>query len=506
MRLPCLPYRMPFGRHLAVAVLCFVAGLALNPSRAGAAGNSVTSPDTANIVGQSTSIALDGSIPVVSYYGNTNGDLKILRCGNSTCTSGNTITRPDTTGIVGQYTSLALDSQSRPVVAYFDSTNHALKILRCGNTTCSTGNSINTPDTDTVGVQTSLVLDGQGKPAVSYYAGHLKVLRCGNVTCSSGNTIADPDTDGHVGFHSAIAIAFGGIPVVSYYDQDNGDLKVLRCGDTTCTSGNSIATPDTGGDVGQYTSIVQGIGTGNSVVSYYDATNRNLKVLRCGNATCTSGNTFATPDTAGDVGTNTSLILDSSGNPVVSYRDETNGDLKVLHCGNSSCTANNFIAAVDTGGNVGFETSVALDAGTPVVSYFDQTNGDLKLLRCGDANCKGAANGDTDGDGCPDLREQQTAPGSQMSGGLRDYLNPWDYFNPTHDGLNRVDDVLSVVAQYFHDDTDANPGLPPYAPGYNVDTDRTALGPNVWNLGPPNGIERVDDVLAELVQYFHDCS
>jgi hypothetical protein len=495
------------NRRLFVAVLlCLGAGLLLSAPIGSAAGNSLTSPDTAGTVGQTTSIALDGSIPVVSYYDNTNGNLKVLRCGNSTCTSGNSIVSPDTSGIVGQYTSLALDSLGHPVVAYFDSTNHALKLLHCGNTTCSSGNVINAPDTNTVGTQTSLVLDGQGKPAVSYYAGHLRVLRCGDVNCGSGNTTADPDTVGPVGFHSAIAIAFGGIPVVSYYDQDGGDLKVLRCGNTTCTSGNVINTPDTNGDVGEYTSSVQDPTTGVPVVSYYDATNGNLKVLRCGNNTCSSGNSIASPDSTGNVGTHTSLVLDSGGKPVVSYRDETNGDLKILHCGNTTCTSGNTIISADTAGNVGFETSIALDGTIPVVSYFDQTNGDLRVLRCGDANCKAQANPDTDGDGCPDAREQQTAPGSELSGGLRDYQNPYDYFNPTHDGRNRVDDILKVVQQYFKDDNDGNPGLPPYMANYNPDTDRTPLGPHVWNLGIGNGLQRVDDILAIVKQYFHDCS
>jgi len=113
---------------------------------------------------------------------------------------------------------------------------------------------------------------------------------------------------------------------------------------------------------------------------------------------------------------------------------------------------------------------------------------------------------DSDGDGCPDANEQQTAVGSQASGGRRDANNPWDYFNPTKDHLNRVDDILAVVNQYFKDDADANPGLPPYAAGYNPGTDRTPLGPNAWNLGPPNGQQRVGDILAAVNQYFHDCS
>jgi hypothetical protein len=41
--------------------------------------------------------------------------------------------------------------------------------------------------------------------------------------------------------------------------------------------------------------------------------------------------------------------------------------------------------------------------------------------------------------------------------------------------------------------------------GYTEDTDRTAAGPHVWNLGTPNGMQRVDDILAPVPQYFHDC-
>ncbi len=110
-----------------------------------------------------------------------------------------------------------------------------------------------------------------------------------------------------------------------------------------------------------------------------------------------------------------------------------------------------------------------------------------------------------DADGCPDVREQQTAPGSELSGGRRDYLKSWDYFNPTHDGVNRTDDITAVVVQYGQDDDDANPGLPPYAPGYTPTTDRTYVGPNAWNLGPPNGLQRTDDITNAVKQFGHDC-
>ena len=112
---------------------------------------------------------------------------------------------------------------------------------------------------------------------------------------------------------------------------------------------------------------------------------------------------------------------------------------------------------------------------------------------------------DSDGDGCIDGREVQTLAGSELSGGRRNPKDQWDYFNPTGDRENRVDDVLAVVDAYFKDDNDATPGFPPFTPGYTQITDRTLDGPNLWNTGPPNGLQRVDDILNAIHQYFHDC-
>lgn len=102
---------------------------------------------------------------------------------------------------------------------------------------------------------------------------------------------------------------------------------------------------------------------------------------------------------------------------------------------------------------------------------------------------------DSDGDGCPDNDELSDTP---SAGGLRDPFNRFDYFNPTADGQNRVDDILAVVAQFGIDDPDPN-----YDPG----TDRTSLtGGNDWNLAEGNGQQRVDDILASVKQFGHDCA
>jgi len=387
---------------MVAMALALVVGVVAAPGRSNAAGgNSITSPDTGGDVGCTPSLTLDSSgNPVVGYYDGTNGDLKVMHCNDPNCSGGDeSITSPDTGGDVGKLPSLALDASGNPVVSYWDSINHDLKVLHCGNPNCTSGNSITSPDTSgDVGHESSLALDAGGYPVLSYYDwtnSDLKVLHCGNPNCTSGNSITSPDTGGSVGNGSSLALDASGYPVVSYWDQTNGDLKVMHCNDPNCSGGDeTITSPDTGGDVGYYPSLVLD-GTGYPVVSYYDATNGDLKVMRCNDPNCSGGDeSMTSPDTGGDVGASPSLALDASGNPVVSYEVSPTEDLKVLHCGNPNCTLGNSITSPDTGGSVGWSPSLALDSsGNPVVGYYDGTNEDLKILRCGSATCIAAAVG-----------------------------------------------------------------------------------------------------------------
>jgi len=346
--------------------------------------------DFADNVGTDSSIALAaGDIPVISYSDDTNRDLKVIRCGNTTCTSGNTIRTVDSAGQVGRDSSIALVAGNIPVISYTDiidpATNtKAINVVRCGDTTCTSGNTIRTVDSGKEFQEGSLALAAGDIPVISYFAGgsgDLKVVRCGDTTCTSGNTIRTVDSADNVGRFTSIALATGDIPVISYYDSTNGDLKVVRCGDTTCTSGNTIRTVDSADNVGTDSSIA--LATGDiPVISYYDSKNGDLKVVRCGDTTCTSGNTIRTVDSADNVGLGTSIALATGDIPVISYYDSTNGDLKVVRCGDTTCTSGNTIRTVDFADNVGRFTSIALAAGDiPVISYNDNTNGDLKVFK-----------------------------------------------------------------------------------------------------------------------------
>jgi hypothetical protein len=463
--------------------------------------NTITSPDTTGDVGQFNSLVLDAvGHPVISYYDATNQRLKVLHCSNTDCSGTETSSSPD----AGGSTSLALDASGYPVISY--SAETGLKVLHCTNADCSGPQTPSSPDTSPYsGGASSLALDASGYPVISYlssfYYPHLNVLHCTNADCSGVQT-PTPVTYTRDGSTTSLTLDASGNPVISFTDPDT-NLDLIHCGNPDCTG--TVVQRGVDGYL-KWNSSLALDGTGHPVLSYWDGADNlgELRVLHCNYADCGGGATLGTPETTGTVGEFSSLKLDANGLPVVSYYDRTNQQLKVLQCGNPSCTDGNRITAPDSSGNVGQYTSLALDtSGHPVVSYYDVAMGDLKVLTCGNVynTCYNAEGSDSDGDGCPDGQEQQAGAGSESSGGQRNAKNPWDYFNPTLDGTNRSDDISLEVTHYGHD------ASPPGDPLYSTRYDRTPLmGGHPWQFGPPNGTIRSADITAAVLSYGHDCS
>jgi len=346
--------------------------------------------DSAGIVGEYTSITIgaDG-LGLISYYDNTNDDLKILHCGNAACSSGNTATTVDSAFFVGTDTSITIGADGLGLISYYDSTNGDLKVLHCGNVACNSGNTATTVDSaGFVGDYTAITIGADGLGLISYSdAGNvnLKVLHCGNAACNSGNISTTVDSAGDVGRYTSITIGADGLGLISYLDLANGDLKVLHCGNAACNSGNLSTTVDSAGFVGQFTSITIGA-DGLGLIGYSDAGNGDLKVLHCGNAACNSGNLSTTVDSASFVGQFTSITVGADGLGLISYYDAfPNQDLKVLHCGNAACSSGNISTTVDSAGDVGSNTSVTIGADGNFGPYlvFSGEHYELSLERAG---------------------------------------------------------------------------------------------------------------------------
>ena len=142
----------------------------------------------------------------------------------------------------------------------------------------------------------------------------------------------------------------------------------------------TTTTVDSTGSAGYYTSLA--ITSGNPSISYYDATNSDLKYVRATDASGTAWGTPITVDSTGSVGRYTSLAI-TNGNPSISYYDNTNGDLKYVRATDASGTAWGTPEIVDSTGSAGLFTSLAITNGNPSIGYYDATNADLKYARGG---------------------------------------------------------------------------------------------------------------------------
>src|SRR5437667_55015 len=125
--------------------------------------------------GDYTSLAVHGSGRVhVSYWYGTNGDLKYATCAANCTTAANwEAVAVDQDQIVGVYTSLAVDASGRVHVSYYDETNGDLKYATCAAscTTAANWQSVAVDQSGFVGPYTSLGVDGSGRVHVSYHDG-----------------------------------------------------------------------------------------------------------------------------------------------------------------------------------------------------------------------------------------------------------------------------------------------------------------------------------------------
>ncbi len=210
------------------------------------------------------------------------------------------------------------------------------------------------------------------------------ITKCGNSACSSGNTTTQiTDTD-IIGYGTSIAIGNDGLPIISYGNSTDDDLMITKCGNSACSSGNTTIQISDGDNVGDDNSIA--IGTdGLPVISHYNSTDGDLMITKCGNTACSSGNTTTQISDGDTIGRFTSLAIGAHGLPIIAYRNQSDTDLMITKCADSSCvgaTGTALTGGSQLGGwmanprsySVPFQTINTLQIANPTISKSFNSN------------------------------------------------------------------------------------------------------------------------------------
>ncbi len=343
-------------------------------------------------VGYDTSIAIGiDENPVISYRDLENEDLKIIHCLDPICDSfANPITL-DSQGMVGRDSSITIGADGNPIVSYYDHNNKDLKVVHCNDEGCENFDEPMVLDSKgDVGRDSSMTIGTDGNPVISYFDNtnnDLKLVHCTTIDCSSFDSPITLDNEGAVGRDSSVAIGTDGTPVISYRSSTNADLKIVHCTSLDCQTFDVPVVLDDQNSVGFDSSLA--IGTdGYPIVSYFDNTNADLKIVHCTTIDCSTDNVSTVLDSQGIVGRDSSVAIGADGNPVVSYTDDTFGNLKIIHCLDVSCMSKDIPVTLDNSESTGVTPSVAIGVdGYPIVSYFDALTSDLKIVHCNAVNC-----------------------------------------------------------------------------------------------------------------------
>jgi hypothetical protein len=243
-----------------------------------------TTLDSAGDVGASNSIAIgtDG-LGLISYYDTTNRRLKTAHCTNTACSSATTVTL-DSGPNVGVPNSIAIGADGLGLIAYGEfAEGSEIHVAHCSNVACTSAGKTTVA---TGGFAISIAIGADGLGLIAWYEfapQSVWVTHCSNVTCSSSTySMVSPSwlTGG-----TSLTIGADGLGVLSYVDAGNVNLRMAHCANVACSTTTTSIAGNVGGSGGGWGGVT--IGTdGLPLFSYYDATNHDLRVGHCSNTFC----------------------------------------------------------------------------------------------------------------------------------------------------------------------------------------------------------------------------
>lgn len=310
--------------------------------------------DSAGDVGSGVALAIgaDG-LGIASYIDHTNGAVKVARCLDAACTAA--AVHALGPALVGsptlRGTAIAVGPDGRALVA-FTGADTRLTVARCADAACSSATRRSLP---VVAGRPALVIGGDGLPLVAADDDlSLFVLHCTDADCAAATgvtltgTPAPPFPAGGLErrfFHAGLAVGADGrgVLVNTYYQAQHPSpvpqttlviSQLRRCADAACSSLTS--------DVSLHTSHEPALvlASGDRPLVAHRRPDppppppapppppiQRLAVTRCVTADCASTPQLIPVDDLPFTGFNPSIALAPNGVALVSYFDESNGDL-----------------------------------------------------------------------------------------------------------------------------------------------------------------------------------
>lgn len=246
----------------------------------------------------------------------------------------------------------------------------------------------------------SVAIGVDGLPLISFFSGSdsthggLHVMHCNTLDCTSYDIYKiDTSTSDYVGTQSSLVIGQDGLGLIAYADGRNNRVLVAHCANVACTEADKIYGVFSG-VAGGYSvlGISAAIGVnGNPLIAFiaYKFTGDDfLYVARCDDIFCTNP-AFLMIYTANSIVYETSLTIGADGFGLLSFHDDTTGDLRTAHCSDVSCTA--MTGMFIDSGNVGVDSSIARgNDGLGLIAYYSEADGALKVAHCNNITCNSA--------------------------------------------------------------------------------------------------------------------
>lgn len=350
-------------------------------------------------------------VPVISYVNAADLTVRIVVCGNPACDpqeSASAYTTLASLGSRGQGagTAVAVGGDGYPIVAFRHGDRRALTVAHCGDPLCRDRGQIRlvevdpggdpstpTPDGVDTGHYPSMVIGADGLPIIAYYdqaRGALKIAHCSDAACESSSIAvldrtASSATSGGVGLDPVIRIGPDGLPLVVFRDEDLKALKLARCSDQTCTRAVvAVLVSEPGRLPGHATDMVL-TSSGTPVIVYNDWSDDGIWVAACTEPSCTEVTRRRIDRAEDGTSTDPSITLDGNGEPIVTFRQQVRGDerasriLRIVWCDDIACASASQPEVVDDNGRVGYVSVVQwLPNGEVAIAYGDATGGVLK--------------------------------------------------------------------------------------------------------------------------------